>query len=281
MRLAWLAGMAVVVVAANPARGDEWTHRYPLKGMPDLHVKTDDGSVRVESGAGPEIEARVSTVGWRIAPGEVTITESQAGDRVEIAVRLTKDHFGWGRGHRSISVLLRVPKQVDLDVRTGDGGVEVQPVSGHVTISTGDGSITADGLQGEIRLHTGDGSVRATGLQGRLEAGTGDGHINVRGRFDVLVLRTGDGGIDAEVEPGSKIETAWSLHSGDGGITLRLPADLGADLDAHTGDGGIVLDEPITVTGTITASRVRGKLGAGGQPLRVETGDGSIRLKRL
>ena len=266
MRLAWLAGMAVAFVAANPARGDEWTHRYPLKGVPDLQVKTDDGSVQVESGTASEIEARVTTVGWRIAPGEVTIIESQAGDRVEIAVRLEKNQHGWSLEHRSIHVLLRVPKQADLNVRTSDGSVEVQPISGRVAITTGDGSITAAGLEGEIRLHTGDGSVRATGLAGRLEAGTLDGHMNVRGRFDALALRTGDGGIEAEVEPGSKVEKEWSLQSVDGGITLRLPEGLGADLDAHTGDGSIVLGEPVTVTGTISASRVRGKLGAGGRP---------------
>ena len=83
MRVAWMSGLALVALAANPARGDEWSHQYPLKGRPELHVKTDDGSVRIETGAGSEIDARVTTVGWRIAPAEVTITESQTGDRVE------------------------------------------------------------------------------------------------------------------------------------------------------------------------------------------------------
>jgi hypothetical protein len=281
MRTAWLGGLALVVVTVSPAWGDEWSHQYPLKGRPDLHVSTDDGRVRIETGAEAQIEARVTTVGWRLAPGEVTITESQSGDRVDIEVRRPKAHLGFGGGHRSITIALRVPGQADLGVRTGDGSVEVQPVSGRVAISTGDGHITADGLQGEIRLHTGDGSIRATGLAGRLQADTGDGHMNVRGRFDVLDLHTGDGGIDAEVEPGSKVEAAWSLRSGDGGITLRLPEGLGADLDARTGDGHIVLDKPVTVTGTVSPSAVRGKLGAGGPPLRVETGDGSIRLLGL
>ena len=175
MRVAWVSGLALVVLAANPARGDEWSHQYALKGRPELHVKTDDGSVRIETGAGSEIDARVTTVGWRIAPGEVTITESQTGDRVDIEVRLPKDRHGFGTGHRSITVALRVPKQADLNVHTGDGSIEVQPVSGQLDLSTGDGSITADGLQGGIRLHTGDGSIRATGLSGRLEADTGDG----------------------------------------------------------------------------------------------------------
>jgi DUF4097 and DUF4098 domain-containing protein YvlB len=208
----------------------------------------------------------------------VTITESQAGDRVDLEVRIPKEHHELATGHRSIAVVLQVPKQADLDVHTGDGRIEVQPVSGRLSLSTGDGSITAEGLQGEIHLHSGDGSIRATGLSGRLEGETGDGHMDVRGRFDVLDLRTGDGGIEAAVEPGSKVEAAWSLRSGDGSITLRLPEDLGADLDAHTGDGRVVVEKPLTVTGAIQEHSVRGKLGPGGLPLKIQTGDGSIRL---
>jgi len=281
MRKAWLAGLAVVLGTAPTVRADEWSRQYPLKGRPELHVTTDDGSVRIEATDRPAIDARVTTRGWRIGPDEVTVTESQTGDRVDIEVRVPHDHWGLDFGHRSITVALQVPRDVDLDVRTGDGSVNVQPVSGRLRIFTGDGSITAEGLQGDIRLHTGDGSIRATGLEGRLQADTGDGHMNVRGRFDLLDLRTGDGGIEAEVEHGSKVTAGWSLRSGDGGITLSLPDDLGAELDAHTGDGHITLDLPVTVAGTISPSSVRGRLGAGGPPLKVLTGDGSIHLQRI
>jgi len=282
MSKAWRAGFVLgVVAAAAPGRADEWSRQYPLKGRPELHVTTDDGSVRIEAGDRPQIEARVETTGWAIAPDGVTVTESQTGDRVDIEVRLPHRHWGFSIGHRSVKVTLRVPRAADLEVRTGDGSIEVAPVSGRIRLSTGDGSITADGLQGEVRLHTGDGSIRATGLDGRLEADTGDGHMDVQGRFDLVDLRTGDGGIEAKVERGSKVAGAWSLRSGDGGITLRLPDDLSADLDAHTGDGSIDLDLQVTVSGTISSSTVRGKLGAGGPPLKVQTGDGSIHLRRL
>ncbi len=175
-----------------------------------------------------------------------------------------------------------MPKQANLDVHTGDGSIETQAVSGRLDLSTGDGSITADGLQGEIRLHTGDGSIRATGLAGRLQADTGDGHMNVRGRFDVLDLRTGDGGLEADVEPGSRVEAAWSLRSGDGGITLRLPEDLGAELDAHTGDGSIDTREAGDGHGGDQQFRRAGKARRrAGCRSAIETGDGSIRLLRL
>jgi DUF4097 and DUF4098 domain-containing protein YvlB len=281
MRKALLAGLVACLVSALPAVGDDWSRQYALKGRPQLSVITDDGSVRIEPGDRPEIDARVTTRGWRIGPDDVTITESQVGDRVTIEVRTPHDQWGMNFGHRSLTVTLRVPREADLDIRTGDGSVTVAPVSGRLKIFTGDGSITAEGLKGEIRLHTGDGSIRATGLEGRLEADTGDGHLDVRGRFDVLDLRTGDGGIEAEAERGSKMSGAWSLRSGDGGITLRVPDDLSADLDAHTGDGHITVDLPVSVAGSISTSSVRGKLGAGGPPLRVQTGDGSIRLQRL
>jgi DUF4097 and DUF4098 domain-containing protein YvlB len=281
MSKAWLAGLSLVALTGASAGADEWSHRYSLQGKPSVHVVADDASVRVEAGDGAAVEARVTTTGWKIAPGEVTITEHQTGDRVDIEVRKPRALFGFGSIGRSIAVELRVPKAADLDVKTGDGSIKAGAVSGNVSLSTGDGSLTADGLEGVIRLHTGDGSIRGTDLSGRLQADTGDGHMDVRGRFDSLDLRSGDGGIEAAALQGSKLEEAWSLHTGDGSVTLRLPEGIGAELDAHTGDGSIVLEKPLTVTGTIRKNAVRGTLGPGGPPLKVQTGDGSIRLLGL
>ncbi len=277
MRVGWLASLAVSSVLVAPVLADEWSHQYPVKGVPDVHVKSDDGSVRVTVGTGAQVAARVTTSGWRIAPDEVTVTESQTGDRVDIAVKLPHQHFTFG--HRSVTVALQVPKQVNLDVQTGDGSIDVEPVSGRLNLSTGDGSIAVKGLAGDVRMHTGDGSIDGSGLDGRLTADTGDGHLTVQGRFELLDLGTGDGRIDVEAAPGSKVASAWSLHSGDGSIVLRLPADLGAAVDASTGDGRIQLEEPLAVNGTISSTHVRGNLGAGGGPLQIHTGDGSIRLQ--
>ncbi len=281
MRQAGWVGLGVLVLAAASAGADDWSRQYTVKGRPELRLATDDGSIRVEVGTGSQIEASVTTEGWKIAPGEVTIRESQSGDQIAIEVRLPQRSYSSDYGRRSVKLVVRVPAAADLDLRTGDGSVDVEPVTGRVTIATGDGSITVAGLRGEIKLHTGDGSIKATGLEGRLRADTGDGSMNVRGRFDALDLRTGDGSIAAEVEQGSKVAEGWSLSSGDGGITLRLPEDLGAELDAHAGSGDVTVEAPVTVTGTVSESSVRGTLAGGGGRLRVHTGDGSIHLKRL
>jgi hypothetical protein len=271
----------VVLGAGALASGDDWTKQYSVSGRPTVEVQADDARVEVESGAAGSVDARVVTDGWRIDPSEVTIVESQSGAGVRLEVKLPHGAWrGWGGNHgrRSITVTLRVPKDSDLDIHTGDGSVRVPEIAGHLTVFTGDGSIAVLGAKGEIRLQTGDGSIDATGLDGKLRAQTGDGRVKIRGRFESLDVRTGDGGIDAEVEPGSKLATEWSLHTGDGGITLSIPKDLGAELFVRTGDGHISMDVPVTVQGSIGRSEVHGQLGTGGLPLRLHSGDGSIRI---
>jgi hypothetical protein len=263
---------------AAPAFSDEWSRRYTVAGRPDVQLKTGDGSVRVETGTAKDVEVVVTTEGWKIGEGGVTVTESQAGDRVSVAVREPQGHWS---GRHAIRLVVRMPREADLAVQTGDGPIDAQPVSGKVSLTTGDGPITAQGLRGEIRLQTGDGPIKAAGLDGRLKASTGDGSMELRGRFDGLELSSGDGHIDAAAEAGSKVAQPWSISTGDGGVVLKVSDDLSADVEAHSGDGSIELGAAVAVTGTVNGHNVRGKLGAGGAPLRLHTGDGSIRLQKL
>jgi hypothetical protein len=276
---AWLLAVLGLVVAAVPTSADEWSHRYTVSGRPDVQIKTGDGAVRVETGAGTAVEVVVTSEGWTIGEGGVTVIESQTGNRVSVEVREPRGHW---TGRHSLRLAVRMPSEADLAVQTGDGPIDVQPVHGKVTLSTGDGPIATQGLTGELRLSTGDGSIKAVGLEGRVHASSGDGSLNVRGRFDALNLSTGDGSIDAAAESGSKVAEPWSLSSGDGGVVLRVPDGLSADVEAHSGDGSVdVGGAGVTITGHISENHVRGKLGAGGPLLRLHTGDGSIRLLKL
>jgi hypothetical protein len=272
--------MAAAITAA-PAGADQWTKTYSISGRADLHVTTDDGDVNIVGADQKQIDARVVTEGYKIVANDVRIEESQNGDHVELNVKLPHMNFSWFGGHRSVRIELRVPRELDLDIRTGDGNVTAQPVAGRIKIDTGDGNVTASGLKGDIYMHSGDGHIEGANLDGSLNVDTGDGHITVLGRFDTLNLKTGDGSIEASAMAGSKIASSWTLHSGDGHINLRLPDNFNADLEAHTGDGRITLDIPISVSGSLSHSAIRGKINGGGGQLRVSSGDGSIHLEKL
>jgi hypothetical protein len=275
-----VAAMFAAATAA-PVRADDWSKTYPVSNRADLHVTTDDGDVNITAGDQKQIDAKVTTEGYKLGPSDVRIEESQNGDHVSLAVRMPHMNWSfWGGRRRSIHVELRVPRDLDLDVKTGDGNVTSQPVAGRIHFDTGDGNITATGLKGNISLHSGDGHIEAGGLDGSLRVDTGDGHVNVRGRFDSLDVKTGDGSIEAEASSGSQVTSPWAILTGDGHINLRVASDLKADVNAHTGDGSITLDIPISVSGSLNHT-VRGKLNGGGGELRVTSGDGSIHLEKL
>jgi DUF4097 and DUF4098 domain-containing protein YvlB len=269
-------------VAAPQARADEWSKTYAISGRADLHVGTDDGDVSIISADQKQIDAHVTTEGYKIAPSEVRIEESQSGDHVTINVKLP--HFNWsfwGGRHHSLRLEVRVPRELDLDVHTGDGNVSAQALAGRIQIDTGDGNVNANVLKGDLKMHSGDGHITGSGLDGSLMVNTGDGHITVDGRFDALDLKTGDGNIEARAMNGSKVASSWRLHSGDGRINLSLPADFNADLDARTGDGHITLDVPISVSGSLSRSSIHGKLNGGGGAISITSGDGSIHVQKL
>jgi hypothetical protein len=302
-RIAARLGIACATILAAAtlvpgARAEEWTKSYTVSGRAQVRVDTNDGAVRIATGDSKQVEFRVIYEGYELNKN-LHIDSRQDGDSVQINARVT-GHWGfsWGRGRRGPRIEVRMPKDADLQIDTGDGSVETQPIKGHVKIhtgdgsvrvqaidgdvdiDTGDGSITVEGAKGEIRLHTGDGHIDARNLDGRVDANSGDGHIKIDGRLDALNVKTGDGSIDARVEPGSKLSGGWSIRTGDGSVDMVLPADLQANIDASTNDGHISLGIPVTVEGTFSNSQIHGKMNGGGQSLTIHTGDGSIRLSK-
>ncbi len=259
-KISLLRCLVLLGLSASLTFADEWKKSFPVSTRADLRIDVTDGSVTVRAWDRNEIDARVTTQGWKIGP-DVRITEHQAGGRVEIEVRTPRINVSFGI--HSTHVELQVPREL------------------HAEIHSGDGKITAQGLKGEIHLSTGDGSIEADSVDGTFEAKTGDGHIRASGRWDRLDLETKDGSIEADARGGSKMAARWRVTTGDGRVTLRLPDNFTADLDAHTGDGKITVDFPVTLSSKLGGSEARGKLNGGGETLVVRTGDGPIHLQRL
>lgn len=272
---------ASLLLASLSLSAEEWNKSFKVSGKPELRIDAKDGSVELNSWDQKEIQIHVETTGWRIAPNEVRITDRQVGDRVEMELFIPTHMWGFSMGRRSIRVDVKVPRELNLDVRTADGGIRSSNLRGDMQLSSGDGAIRGLALEGDIRIHTGDGSIELSDADGNLNADTADGNVTVSGRFDVLQVRTGDGSIRAVAERGSKISNGWSFNSGDGSVDIRLPEDFSAELDARTGDGTIDVGFPVLISGSVRRDRMHGKINDGGPPLQIRTGDGSIRLSRF
>jgi DUF4097 and DUF4098 domain-containing protein YvlB len=292
------AALLTVSAGARRAQAEEVVKSYTVSARAKVRVETNDGSVRVTTSDTKQVEFRVEYHGFELGKN-LRVDSRQDGDKVELTARIT-GHWGWslGRNQRGLHIEVRMPREADLQVETGDGSVEAHSINGNVFVHSGDGSVKAnslngtidlhtndgsiavDSLKGEIRLRTGDGSIEARDLDGKVEADSGDGHIRLAGRFDALNVKTGDGSVDTRVLPGSKMASSWTIRTGDGSVDLVLPSDFQTNIDASTGDGHISLGIPVTVEGTFSNSQIHGKMNGGGQPLTIHTGDGSIRLSK-
>ncbi len=245
------------------ASAEEWTKSYQVSNTPSLHVDTNDASIEVTHGVSNTIYAKVIADGISIGGSGVRITEHQDSDKVDLQIHIPNDwgfHFGI---HRGVQVEIQVPPQSALDLHSGDGHISV------------------NGISGQARLDTGDGHIDVQSFTGALHGHTGDGHMTIDGVFTDLDLRTGDGHIDLAVRPGSKMNGSWLIHTSDGRVEAKLPQDLACELYAHTGDGHIQLDMPVTVSGSVERTRIRGKLNGGGPLLEISTGDGGIRIGKF
>jgi DUF4097 and DUF4098 domain-containing protein YvlB len=257
-----LAALTLAVVSVSPAYAEEWSKTYNVSGKPNLRVETSDANIRVTTWDQNTIEAKVITAHYKIGEGGIRVEEHQTGDAVEIDVRFPHHNFNIEWGQHRVDVIIQMPREGRINLRTGDGKIDVA------------------GLKGDMDLHTGDGSENLEGVDGKLRASTGDGHITAQGRFDELEHKTGDGHVEVRATQGSTLGAGWRLETGDGNVSLEIPPELSADVSLHTSDGHIDLDMPIMTEGKIRENEVHGKLNGGGNSLTIHTGDGSIHLRK-
>lgn len=254
--------IVALAVCAFPAGAEQWSKTYTISNTPDLRVETSDANIHVDTWDQKTIAVTITSTHYKFGNGGLAVEEHQAGDTVEINL-----HFPHG-----INVMNFGNHRVDINIH--------MPRKGRVNLHTGDGKIELAEFTGEMDLSSGDGSEEIHNVEGSLHAHTGDGHINADGKFDALDLKTGDGRLAVRATAGSKVAEAWTLHTGDGSVSLELPQDLAADLHLHTGDGHIDVELPIATEGRIKGNDIHGKLNGGGNLISIQTGDGSINLHK-
>jgi hypothetical protein len=286
------AVIAFAVIGAScsiDVRGDDTVireeKRFTVSGQPDLRLRTFDGSIRLKSWDRNEILVEIERRGPDAETARrLTVDTSQQGNSVTVAVPEPpdrRDGFRFGQSP-SVHLVVTTPRRMTLEARTGDGSIAADDLAGSITLNTGDGSIRVRRIEGGLRARTGDGSISMNDVNGQLDAETGDGSIDVDGRFDAVTVRSGDGSVSVGANAGSVLKADWSITTGDGSISVRLPANIDAELDAQSNDGRVSADG---FAGLTTGDRndngaVRGRLGKGGRSLRVRSGDGSISINR-
>lgn len=275
------AGCVDIVATGGVGYVERDEKRFQVEGRPEVKLSTFDGSIEIRPWDQPEVLVEIEKRALdKNLIGDIEIRTEQHGTQVSVEVRLKSGSGGWGR-HRSARLTVSLPASSDLVATTGDGAIDVERISGRIDLRSGDGAIRGQDLSGDVSARTGDGSIRLDRIDGRLDLDTGDGSIVAGGKLTSLRARSGDGSMRIHVEPGSAALEDWDVVTGDGSVTVDLPDDFDAELDARTGDGHVsVSGRVLSRTTESTRRSIRGRLGEGGHAFHLRSGDGSIRVGR-
>lgn len=228
---------------------DRESRSFAVTGQPRVNVSTFDGAVTVHGWDKQEVMYTATKRGGDDDElKQIIIQAEQQNAAVSVIARSTQ-----GSGSAALEVY--VPRNTSLHVSSDDGSLNVEGVSGQITLRTGDGSIEVTDTRGQLQVNTGDGSIRVENFDGQLDARTGDGSIALGGKFAGLSARTGDGS-----------------------ITLAVPS--GSNFTIETNAEGIS-NEGLDVSEDIAPSQrvKRWRVGKGGNLFVLTTGDGKVVLR--
>jgi len=136
--------------------------------------------------------------------------------------------------------------------------------------------------QTPFRVEKTAGNVRLTGLRGPLTVRQENGNVFVRGATGDVEVSIQNG--DLDVQLGRLPDDARvALRTSNGDVTLHLPADASAQVDAETQAGGVRVQglsfDQQSLSPRSAGTRYAGQLGAGSARVTVDTENGSITLR--
>lgn len=147
--------------------------------------------------------------------------------------------------NQSIRYEVSLPKNLDVKVKTSNGGITVKDA------------------EGKLDLRTSNGTVDVSAVRGPKE----------------LLVSTSNGRINVAAAPTAGI---YDLRTSNGSVTVTLPEALGVDLTANTSNGSINLGygQWSFSGGQVSSKSVSAQLGNGALTLDIKTSNGSIRLEK-
>ena len=203
-----------------------------------------NGGVAVKGGAFSEISVRACVTTW----GSSDDAAQSVARNINIQTAGTvKAENAVNDSNWSVSYLVTVPRNTDLDLRAKNGGIAISGVEGTIEFETVNGGVSLKDIAGDVLGRTTNGGVNVA-LGGTTWAGTG---------LDVATT--------------------------NGGVKLTLPAMYAANIETGTVNGGFKSD----VAGLEPeddgdrrhrAKRISASINGGGAPIKVFTTNGGVKI---
>jgi hypothetical protein len=132
----------------------------------------------------------------------------------------------------------------------------------------------------DLSLKTNNGGITISDLRGQIHFDANNGGVHLKRVFGDVSGATVNGGIQVDLNGAAWDGRQMELSTHNGGVTVAMPAQYSARIQAETGMGRIQSDFPLPQDANGRSQRLDFSLGSGGPPIHITTGNGSIRLRR-
>lgn len=243
------SGCDLAMAGHAQSASTDWRKKWDLPPDGRVEILNVNGKIDVQPSAGGSLEvvahksaSAASVEAAREALGRIEIAEEASTGGIRLETKMPKDTGG---------LFTRVNQQVNY--------VVTLPAGAEVVMRTVNGGITLEGLSGRIEARTTNGGIKASHISGPINAATTNG------------------GVEVDLE--HLDEAGVTLSCTNGGIRLRLPTDAKATLSARVTNGGVSMDGlTLDKSGDNNRRRLEGRINGGGAPVRIEGTNGGISI---
>ena len=242
------------VASTNAIAHDETRHvetiekTFAVDDNAQLQIENTNGKVEIEAWDRNEVVITASIYS-KNAEGRdaVEVLLTQKGNTIDIDTEYKKQSFWNNNNYSKVDYFINVPKSVDL-----------------AEVDLTNGSLTITGVAGEVNASLMNGKLVATELASSTYVESHNGSVKLSYSHDLVDLK------NIEVD------------SNNGSITVYLPADIDAKMEAESNNGSIKNDFGLQVRKDRSHSKsLSGEVGSGKTHVNLESNNGSIRIKSL
>ncbi len=249
----------------------------------DADISTSGGDIELF-----EINATMTAA---TSGGDISLEEAKGDMAVatsggDITVRIFEGGLTGSTSGGDIRVSEIKAKNIEMATSGGDILIEEVEVDNDGKFDTSGGDIEMSKTIGRMSLTTSGGTIDVERHEGYLEATTSAGDVDALEVIGGMSVRTGAGSIRVSFDQmaygkGEKID----ITVGHGDIDVSFPADVKAYIEATIqtswDDDDIISDFPLDHRVSSTHELyLEGEINGGGIPVQLETGSGTIRIRK-
>jgi len=294
MRITLLLTALLLLTPALKAGERHFSKQFSVKPGETLILETDEGSVTITGTTSNEVSVEADIKGKTGDVDNFDITADQTPTGVTIKGKGRRsDAWFWNTYDVDVSYVVKVPREYNLRLNTAGGDLNVSniagkvkgetsggnaganDVQGQVDLSTSGGNIGVESITGDVKLVTSGGEISAKSITGGIDMWTSGGNIKVVDADGKVNAQTSGGDISVRLKNDNK---GMYVETSGGNIRIAIGKHVPATIDASTSGGEVVCDIPVTVSGHIDESSIRGDLNGGGNTIRARTSGGDIRI---